>query len=97
MADLSKDDILKLAKLARLSISDEEITDFQKEISSILQYVRQLDEITADNLAPTYQVTGLENATRKDEIRPALASPEELLKNAPATVDGQIKVRRMIG
>ena len=96
MAKLTRDDILHLAKLARLHLSDEEISQFQDEISAILQYVEQLHDVNLEGVKPTYQVTGLKNVMRPDEEIDYGASPEELLKNAPATEDGHIKVKRIL-
>lgn len=96
MANLTRDDVLKLAQLARLHLSDDEIEQFQTEISAILQYVEQLHEVDLANLPPTYQVTGLKNAMRPDEEKNYGTSSTELLKNAPATEGGQIKVKRVL-
>jgi aspartyl-tRNA(Asn)/glutamyl-tRNA(Gln) amidotransferase subunit C len=96
MAKLSTEDVLKLARLARLRLSDEEVDKFKDEISSILEYVEQLQQVDLGNLKPTQQVTGLTNVTRKDEVLDYGATPEDLLKNAPSTEEGHIKVRRML-
>ncbi len=96
MAKLSREDILKLAKLAKLELGEEEIEEFRLEISEILGYVEQLQKVDVDDLKPTYQVTGLKNVTRPDEIFNYDTSPQELLKNAPETKDGYIKVKRVL-
>lgn len=96
MAKLTRDDVLKLAQLAKLHIADDEVTKFQNEIETILGYVEQLQAADVSNLVPTSQVTGLENVMRKDEVVDYGVSPDELLKNAPATSDGLIKVRRVL-
>jgi aspartyl-tRNA(Asn)/glutamyl-tRNA(Gln) amidotransferase subunit C len=96
MAKLSREDVLKLARLARLKLSDEEIERFQSEISAILGYVEQLQNVDLEGVEPTYQVTGLKDVTRPDEVKDYGTPPEELLKNAPATEDGHIKVKRML-
>lgn len=96
MAKLSRDDVLKLARLARLQLTEEEVTKFTDEISTILGYVEQLQKVDLDKLEPTMQVTGLTNATRPDEEVEYGPSPEDLLRNAPATESGHIKVRRML-
>jgi aspartyl-tRNA(Asn)/glutamyl-tRNA(Gln) amidotransferase subunit C len=96
MAKLSREDVLKLARLARLHLSEDEVNQFLDEISAILQYVEQLQGVDLDDLAPTYQVTGLKNVMRPDEVVDYGTSPEELLKNVPATEDGHIKVRRVL-
>ena len=96
MADLTKEDILKLARLSRLKLSDSEVTEFQKEISEILGYVQMLDDVNTDGLKPTYQVTGLKNATRSDVVIDYGVTPQELLKNAPARDKNYLKVKRML-
>lgn len=95
MAKLTREDVLKLARLSRLHLTDEEVEKFQKEIESILGYVEKLQNVDL-SLEPTYQVTGLTNVTRPDEVIDYGASPDNLLKNAPATEDGHIKVKRML-
>jgi aspartyl-tRNA(Asn)/glutamyl-tRNA(Gln) amidotransferase subunit C len=96
MAKLTRDDILHLAKLTKLSLSDDEVEEFTKEMSDILGYVEQLQQVDIAGLEPTYQVTGLKNVTRKDVVINYGATPEELLGNAPATEDGLIKVKRVL-
>lgn len=97
MAQLTRDDVLKLASLARLGLTDEEVEEFSKELTAILQYVEQLSSADIDGLEPTSQVTGLTNVTRPDEVRQYGYEPLDLLKNVPATENNQIKVKRMIG
>ncbi|MBC7581428.1 Asp-tRNA(Asn)/Glu-tRNA(Gln) amidotransferase subunit GatC [Aeromicrobium sp.] len=97
MANLTRDDVLKLARLARLKLSDGEIATYQSELAAILNYVQQLDSIDVAGLEPTSQVTGLTNVTRTDEERNYGYDALELLKNVPATENDLIKVKRMIG
>ncbi|MDB5164081.1 MAG: glutamyl-tRNA amidotransferase subunit [Candidatus Saccharibacteria bacterium] len=96
MADLTQADVLRLAKLARLQLTHEEVDKFQKEISAILGYVEQLQKADVGGLEPTHQVTGLTNVMRPDEEVSYGTTPEELLKNAPATEKGHFKVKRML-
>lgn len=96
MAKLTRDDVLKLAQLARLKLSEDEVALFTEEISAILGYVEQLQSVNLNNTEPTYQVTGLTNVMRSDTAVDYGASPDDLLKNAPATENGQIKVKRML-
>jgi aspartyl-tRNA(Asn)/glutamyl-tRNA(Gln) amidotransferase subunit C len=96
MAKLTRDDILKLAHLSRLHVDEDEITRFSDEISAILQYVEQLQSVDLSGLEPTSQVTGLVNVERADEVKDYGVTPAELLKNAPATDNGHIKVKRML-
>jgi aspartyl-tRNA(Asn)/glutamyl-tRNA(Gln) amidotransferase subunit C len=96
MSKLSRDDVLKLALLSRLKLTDEEIERFRGELSSILEYVEKLDAVDVSGLEPTYQVTGLKNVMRKDETVDYGYKTEDLLKNAPAVQDNQFKVRRVL-
>ncbi|MFI5270619.1 MAG: Asp-tRNA(Asn)/Glu-tRNA(Gln) amidotransferase subunit GatC [Candidatus Saccharimonadales bacterium] len=97
MADLQRDDILKLAQLARLDLTDEEIEEYKSELSAILGYVEQLQSVDVGNLKPTNQVTGLENVYREDEIIDYGYEPKDLLPNVPSVKDNQIKVKRVLG
>jgi len=97
MAKLTREDVLKLARLSRLRLSDEEIEQFQAEISEILVYVEQLSEVETIGLEPTSQVTGLTNVMREDEVIDYGTTPDELLKNAPTIEKNQIKVKRVLG
>ena len=97
MAKLSRDDILKLANLSRLKLTEAEVLEFQEELSSILAYVEMLQSVDTGSLKPTSQVTGLSNVMRADTAVDYGASQKELLKNLPAREDNYIKVKRMIG
>lgn len=97
MAKLTRDDVLKLARLARINLDDNEVDEFSEELSSILQYVEQLSGVDVHDLKPTNQVTGLTNVMRDDEVIDYGYAPEDLLKNVPHVQDNQIKVKRMIG
>ncbi len=95
MGKITKEEVLKLAKLSKLSLDDEQSEKFRNELESLLNYIDQLQSVDTTGLEPTNQVTGLTNVTREDEIKPGV-SQKELLKNAPATENNQIKVRRII-
>lgn len=97
MAKLSRDDVLKLARLSRLRLSDDEIKQFQAEISEILGYVEQLSSVDTKGLEPTTQVTGLTNVMRRDEVIDYETTQDALLKNAPAVEKKQFKVKRVLG
>ena len=96
MAELTREDILKLARLSRLKLNDAEVEEFTKEISAILGYVQMLDKVDTTGLKPTYQVTGLSNVSRVDELIDYGISQEDLLKNLPARDGKYIKVKRML-
>jgi aspartyl-tRNA(Asn)/glutamyl-tRNA(Gln) amidotransferase subunit C len=97
MAKLTREDVLKLARLARLELSDDEVESYREELSEILQYVEQLQDVDVSGLKPTNHVTGLTNVTREDEVRDYGYDTEALLKNVPRVKDHQIQVKRMLG
>ena len=97
MAKLSRDDVLKLAELARISLSDDEVDSFASELSAILGYVEQLSSVDVSGLEPTNQVTGLVNVMRKDKVIDYGYTPDELLKIVPKVEKNMLKVKRMIG
>lgn len=85
-----------MAGLSRLALTAEEVDQFAEEITAILQYVEQLQAVDLSGYEPTAQVTGLTNVTRPDIEKSYGVTTEELLKNAPATENGHIKVKRML-
>lgn len=96
MTTISLDDVKKLAALSALSMTDEEALRLQAELQNILGFVEQLNQVDTKGVSPTYQVTGLENVWRDDEIIDYKLDRDALLKNAPASQDGQIKVKRVL-
>ena len=76
------DDVKKLADLARIDFSDEEIAKLGQELDAIVHYVEQLSEVDTDGVEPVAQVTGLVNVVRQDEQKP-MFSIQETLANAP--------------
>jgi aspartyl-tRNA(Asn)/glutamyl-tRNA(Gln) amidotransferase subunit C len=97
MADLTREDVLKLARLARLDITDEEADTYRTELTDILQYIEQLQQADVEGLKPTSQVTGLTNVMREDEVRDYDATADDLLHIVPHRQERHIKVKRMIG
>jgi aspartyl-tRNA(Asn)/glutamyl-tRNA(Gln) amidotransferase subunit C len=96
MSKLSREDVLKLARLSRLRLSEQEVEKFRTELSEILTYVENLNGADIEGLEPTYQVTGLKNVMRPDEVKDYGYTPADLLKNAPAVADNQFKVKRVL-
>jgi aspartyl-tRNA(Asn)/glutamyl-tRNA(Gln) amidotransferase subunit C len=96
MTQLTRDEVLKLARLARLELTEEEVEAYRVQLSDILAYVEQLQDADVEGLEPTTQVNGLKNVTRKDSVIDYGVSPADLLRGAPKSQDGLIKVKRMI-
>ena len=85
---IDRDQVLHVARLARLKLTDEEIERMAGELSGILEHVDRISELDLDGVEPTSHVIALENVLRPDEPRPSLPR-ERALENAPdATGDG---------
>ncbi|MBI2050597.1 MAG: Asp-tRNA(Asn)/Glu-tRNA(Gln) amidotransferase subunit GatC [Parcubacteria group bacterium] len=89
---ISKKEVEHIARLARLELTEQEVARYAKELSAILGYISQLEEVDAENAAITSQVTGLSNVLREDLVD-AWANPEELAALAPEHQDGLVKVK----
>lgn len=96
MSKITIDDVRRVAALAKIAVTDEEAKKLAKELDAILEYVRQLDAVDTKGLEPTYQVTGLINVTRKDEVIDYGTTRDDLLTNAPRKRDGQIEVPKVL-
>ncbi len=91
---LSKDEVKHIAELARLDLSEEEVVRYQGELSRILDYISQLEEVNADGVEPTAQVTGLVNRLREDvAVSSDAATRQRLLDAAPERDGDYIKVK----
>lgn len=96
MTQISSDDVRHLAQLSSLQLSEDEVSSLRGDLSNILGYIEQLGELDTTNVAPTYQVTGLQNIWRDDEVAEDGTNREELLRLAPDSHDNQIKVPKVI-
>lgn len=97
MAKLTDQSILHLARLSRIKLDKNELEQFKDEFNKIVAYIEQLSSVDIEGLEPTSQVTGLLNVTREDEIIEYNEHPKDLLENAPDQLDGQFKVKRVLG
>jgi aspartyl-tRNA(Asn)/glutamyl-tRNA(Gln) amidotransferase subunit C len=96
MTNISRDDVLHLAQLSNLSLTESEIVGLQTDIGNILGYIQQLGGLETGGVEPTYQVTGLQNVWRDDEIIDYGISREELLQRAPLSENNQVKVPKVL-
>lgn len=93
---LTREEVLKVAKLAKLEFTNEEIEKYQQELNEILNYIDMLDELDTENIKPLSQINNDANNLKEDEVKPSLLV-EDALKNAPETVDGTIVVPKVVG
>ncbi|WP_419893448.1 Asp-tRNA(Asn)/Glu-tRNA(Gln) amidotransferase subunit GatC [Oceanobacillus kimchii] len=91
MAEISKDQVKHVAHLARLELNDEAVEKMSDELSAIIDFAEQLNELDTDSVEPTTHVLNLKNVMRKDEPKKWI-SQEDALRNAPDHKDGQIRV-----
>jgi aspartyl-tRNA(Asn)/glutamyl-tRNA(Gln) amidotransferase subunit C len=92
---LSREDVLHIAELAKLELSEEEVAAYQQQLSAILDYVNQLNQLDTEAIPPTASVLPLNNVFAEDVPRQPL-SREELLANAPEAESGQYRVRAIL-
>lgn len=92
---LTREEVLHIAHLARVGLSDEEVAKFQEQLSDILDHFETLRELDTEDVPPTSHPLPLESVMRQDEVRPSLAR-EELLANAPLAEDGALRVRAVL-
>jgi len=92
---LSREEVLHVAELARLSLRPAEVELFTRQLNDILAYVQKLEELDTTGVAPLAHVIPLVNAFREDVVREGLPL-EAALKNAPAREEGSFLVPRVI-
>jgi len=88
-------DIEKVARLARLELSEEEKKTFGNQLEQILSYMEQLNRIDTTGVEPTSHAIPIHNVFREDEVKPSF-SREEVLGTSPEQGDGHFKVPRII-
>jgi aspartyl-tRNA(Asn)/glutamyl-tRNA(Gln) amidotransferase subunit C len=93
---LSREEVVHVAKLARLGLDDVEVERMQDQLSSILDHIGALAELDTDAIPPTAQVIALSNVWRDDTVAASL-SREEVLANAPLQADGFFEVQTILG
>lgn len=96
MSKIGIDQVERLAKLARIGITQEQAASLAVELGQIVGLVEQLQAVELGDTKPTDQVTGLENVMRPDVVRQAIQSRDALLANAPESRDGYIVVKRVL-
>jgi aspartyl-tRNA(Asn)/glutamyl-tRNA(Gln) amidotransferase subunit C len=91
MAEISREDVLHVADLARLHLSDDEVDRMQTQLSNILEAIETLRDVDTSHVGPTASVIQLENVMREDVARPGL-SRDATLANAPLRDDPFLRV-----
>lgn len=96
MSKLTNQEIEKISKLARIELVDSSATDLVEELSSILDFVDDLQSIDLKSVEPVSQVTNLQDIWREDVVVDCTISRDKLLSNAPEVQDGYFKVKKVL-
>jgi aspartyl-tRNA(Asn)/glutamyl-tRNA(Gln) amidotransferase subunit C len=92
---ISKDEIIHIAKLASLNLSDEEIEKYTSDMQEILEFANTVNNVKTDDIKETIGANGNYNVFRKDEVKQTITK-DELLKNAPSQDEGMFRIPRVI-
>lgn len=93
--EISKEEILHIAKLASLKIKEEEIEEYRKNLTDILNFAKTIDSVDTDNLEETNGATTNINFLREDEVK-EFADKERLIQNAPAQENNMFKIPKVL-
>jgi aspartyl-tRNA(Asn)/glutamyl-tRNA(Gln) amidotransferase subunit C len=88
---IDREQVLHVARLARLRLTDEEVERMASELSGILEHVERISELDLEGVEPTTHVIELQNVLRPDEPRPSW-SRDEVLERAPDPAGGAFRV-----
>jgi aspartyl-tRNA(Asn)/glutamyl-tRNA(Gln) amidotransferase subunit C len=88
---LTLEEVQHIADLARLKLTEEELSRYRDQLSAILDYFQQLQAIPTDEIPPTTSGLDLKSTLREDRVRPGL-DLEDLMVNAPEVEDDQFRV-----
>jgi len=95
MMKLSREEVLHIARLARLGLTGTEVNRLREQLSNILENFEILQQVDTSNVPPTSQSIALQNVMRKDEVAPSLPS-SEILDNAPRQEGDLFRVRAVL-
>lgn len=93
---LSREEVLHIARLARLGLDEDEIDKFREQLSNLLEHFRVLQQVDTTGVAPTAQSIALQNVIRDDASQASL-SPDQILANAPQKESDFFRVRPVLG
>lgn len=92
---LSLEDVKKIASLARLDLTDEELALYREQLSAVLDYAGSLNELDIVDIQPTTSAVALRNVLREDEVQSSLPL-EEVLLNAPQQINNQFLIQAIL-
>jgi aspartyl-tRNA(Asn)/glutamyl-tRNA(Gln) amidotransferase subunit C len=95
VAKLTREEVETIAELAKLTLTDEEKSTFQEQLSAILEYAEMLQQVDTTGIPPTTSSLPLNNVMRADDLTLHLSN-EEALYNAPEAEEGSFKVKAVL-
>lgn len=93
---LSTADVAHIAELAKLALTPDEIEQYRRQLSDILEHFETLQQVDTSSVPPTASVLPLRTVMRADQVRPGLGT-DDALANAPDREDGFFRVRAVFG
>ena len=96
MAGISRDQVVHVARLARLDLTEEELDRFTGQLGAVLEHVADVNALDTAGVPPTAHPLPLVNVLREDVAGPSL-DRDEVLSQAPAAEDGRFRVPRILG
>ena len=92
---LTREEVLHIARLARVGLDEAEVATFQEQLSEILDHFQTLGQVDTEDVPPTSHPLPLESVMRPDEVRPSLPR-DEVLANAPLAEGGALRVKAVL-
>jgi len=92
---ISKEDVKKVAELARLEFNEAQTEKFTEQLGNILEYIEKLNELDTDDVEPTSHVLNISTPLREDKVQ-KLLTIDEVLQNAPESEDDFFVVPQVI-
>lgn len=92
---LTEEEVKKIASLCRISLTDAEVLKFQKELTTVLDYVSALQQVDTEGVEEISQVTGLSNVFRPDQVVPSEIT-DEIIKRFPESQGRLLKIKSIL-
>jgi aspartyl-tRNA(Asn)/glutamyl-tRNA(Gln) amidotransferase subunit C len=92
---ISKEEVKHIAGLARIGLGEKDIDKFSKDLSAVLDWVKELQEVDVSGVEPMAHITGMENVTREDKAR-SFSDAEKIIELFPDKKDGFGKVKSIL-
>ena len=93
--EISKEEILHIAKLASLKIEEDKIEEYRKNLQDILNFAKTIDSVDTDNLKETNGATTNKNFLREDEVK-EFEDKEKLMQNAPEQENNMFRIPKVL-